>query len=119
MPSTGVTNSYSTVAVIPETGVSARVTNANTGLYTVPAGKKAKVKGSMNLDAIGADATYAIAVRRGGTFFPVGAHVAVNGISVINGEVLLLAGDILTNVGDAGSTNGTCDMDISYQEIDL
>jgi len=117
MPSPGKTNSYSTIAVIPEISFSARVLVAGTGLYTVPALKKAKAKGSMNLDAVGADATYAIAVLRAGTFIPVGAHVAVNGISVIQGEVTLIAADILTNIGDAGSTNGTCDMNASVQEI--
>lgn len=119
MPSAGVTSSYSTVAVIPEFPVSARIVNANTGLYTCPAGKKAKVTGSMNLDAVGADATYAIAVKRGAVFFPVGAHVAVNAISEIVGELILEAGDILTNIGDAGSTNGTADMNCSVQEISI
>jgi len=119
LPSGGVTNSYSTIAVIPEFPVSARVTNANLGLYTCPANKKAKVKGSMNLDALGADATYAIAVKRGSTFFPVGGHIGVNGISVIKTEVTLEATDILTNIGDSGSTNGTCDMDCSIQEISV
>jgi len=117
LPSAGVTNSYSTVAVIPEFPKSGRVVVAGTGLYTCPAGKKAKVKGSMNLDAVGADATYAIAIKRGATFFPIGVHVAVNGISVIATEITMEAGDILTNIGDAGSTNGTCDMDCSIQEI--
>lgn len=115
----GITASYSTVSTIPQFTVRARVTVAATGLYTCPAGKKAKVTGSMNLDAVGADATYAIAVLRAGTFIPVGAHVVVNGISNINGEITLEAGDILTNVGDAGSTNGTCDMNASIQEISL
>jgi len=113
----GITSSYSTVATIPQFTARGRVTVAGTGLYTCPANKKAKVTGSMNLDAVGADATYAIAILRAGTFIPVGAHVAVNGVSVINGEVTLEAGDILTNVGDAGSTNGTCDMNASIQEI--
>jgi len=117
LPSPGKTNSYSTIAVIPQINFSARVVVAGTGLYTVPALKKAKVKGSMNLDAVGADATYAIAVLRGGTFIPVGAHVAVNGISVIQGEVEMDAAEILTNIGDAGSTNGTADMDAMVQEI--
>jgi len=117
MPSPGKTNSYSTIAVIPQFNVRGRVVVAGTGIYTVPALKKAKAKGSMNLDAVGADATYAIAILRGATFIPVGAHVAVNGISVIQGEVTMQAADILTNVGDAGSTNGTADMDGSIQEI--
>jgi len=117
MPVPGNTISYSTVAVIPEINARGRVLVAGTGLYTCPAGKKSKVRGSMNLDAVGADATYAIAILRAGTFIPVGAHVAVNGISVIQGEVTMEAGDILTLIGDAGSTNGTGDMDASIQEI--
>lgn len=111
----GVTSSYSTVATIPEFNESARVINAATGLYTCPANKKAKVEGSMNLDAVGADATYAIAVLRSGTYIPIGEHVAVNGIS--KGSAELDAGDILTNIGDAGSTNGTADMDAKVQEV--
>jgi len=95
-----------------------RVTNNATGLYTVPTGKVAVVTSiTMNLDAIGADATYAIAIRRGATFFPIGAHVAANGISVWNGSMTLEATDIITNVGDSGSTNGTCDMSASVKEF--
>lgn len=113
----GITSSYSTVATIPQFTARGRVLVAATGLYTCPANKKAKVTGSMNLDAVGADATYAIAILRAGTFIPIGAHVAVNGISNINGEVTMIAGDILTLVGDAGSTNGTGDMNASIQEV--
>jgi len=69
----------------------------------------------MNLDAVGADATYALAILRAGTFIPIGAHVAVNGISTAN-DFVLEVGDILTNIGDAGSTNGTCDQDAYIQE---
>jgi len=94
-----------------------RVTAAATGLYTVPAGRRAVVKSiSGNLDAVGADATYAVAILRGGTYRPVGLHVAVNAISVYSGEMLLIAADIITNVGDAGSTNGTVDMTASVKE---
>ena len=97
--------------------VQARVLNANTGLSTVPANIRRKVTGfTMNLDAVGVDATYAIAILRAGTFIPVGSHVAVNGISVLQGELLLQAGDILTNIGDSGSTNGTCDMSATFQD---
>lgn len=117
MPSEGVTSSYSTVAVIPENNERGRVILSTAGIYTCPATKKAKVKGSMNLDAVGADATYAIAILRAGVYIPIGAHVAVNGISVITTEVTMEAGDILTLIGDAGSTNGTGDMDASVQEI--
>jgi len=97
----------------------ARVTNNATGLYVVPAGKVALVTSiTMNLDAVGADATYAIAIRRGATFFPIGAHIAANGISVWNGSMVLEATDIISNVGDSGSTNGTCDMSASVKEYD-
>jgi len=95
-----------------------RVLVAGTGLYTVPAGRIALVKAiTANLDAVGADATYAAAILRGGTFRPVGQHVAVNNISVFQGEMLLIAGDIITNIGDAGSTNGTVDMTASVKEF--
>jgi len=95
-----------------------RVTNNATGLYVVPTGKVAVVTSiTMNLDAVGADATYAIAIKRGATFFPIGAHVAVNGISTWTGNMTLEATDIISNVGDSGSTNGTCDMAASVKEF--
>lgn len=100
--------------------VQARVVNANTGLSTVPANTVRRMTScTMNLDAVGADATYAIAILRGGTFFPIGAHVAVNGISFFSGEMLLQAGDIITNIGDNGSTNGTCDMTTTFQDYEI
>jgi len=96
-----------------------RVTNANTGLYTVPAGKVAKVVSIQgNLDAVGADASYSVAIKRGASFFPAGAHVIVNGISQSSGILILQAADIITNVGDSGSTNGTMDMFATVQEFD-
>jgi len=94
-----------------------RVTVAATGLYTVPTSRRALVYSIRgNLDAVGADATYAVAILRGGTFRPIGQHVAVNSISEWVGEMLLIAGDIITNIGDAGSTNGTIDMIASVKE---
>jgi len=96
-----------------------RVTVAATGLYTVPAGKVAKVISIQgNLDAVGADATYAVAILRAGSYFPAGAHVGVNGISQSSGILVLQAADIITNVGDSGSTNGTMDMFATVQEFD-
>lgn len=98
--------------------IEGRVVVAGTGLYTVPVNKKARItQGSMNLDAVGADATYALAILRGGNFRPVGQHVAVNAISTLIGEMNLIAGDIVTNIGDAGSTNGTCDTTCTRQEF--
>jgi len=119
MPSGGNTTSYSTVAIVPEFPEAARVTNADIGLYTCPGTKKAKVTGSMVLDAVGADATYAIAVKRAGLFFAVGEFVTAGKVSNINTVVILEVGDILTNIGDSGSTNGTTDMDCSVQEISI
>lgn len=117
MPSSGLTNSYSTVAVIPETGVSGRVVNSNTGLYICPALKKAKGTGiTMVLVAIGADPLCAVAVKRGASFFPLSDFVTIDKSSNAV-SVLLLAGDILTNVGDSGATNMTTDMNATIQEI--
>lgn len=97
--------------------VQARVINANLGLSTVPANTSRRVTSlTMSLDAVGADATYAIAILRGGTFIPVGEHVIVNRISALVGELMLQAGDIITNIGDSGSTNGTCDMSTTFQD---
>jgi len=111
----GITVSLGVASNIVEFNVTNRVLNQNTGLYTCPASKKAKVVGSMNLDAVGGDTSYALAVLRGGTFTPIGAHVVTNGISV--GQAQLDAGDIYTAIGDAGSTNGTCDMNATVQEV--
>jgi len=96
-----------------------RVTNADTGLYTVPAGKIARVKSiTMVVNAVGGDATYAAAIKRGVNFRPVGPFVAVGPASLFIGELLLQAADIITNVGDAGATNGTVDMTASIKEFD-
>jgi len=101
------------------TTVSARVVNALTGLYTVPAGRRARVTSvTMSLDAVGADATYACAISRAAVVRPIAEHVAVNALSKFDGELMLQAGDIVTNVGDAGSTNGTCDMTCTFQEYE-
>jgi len=119
LPSIGVSNSYSTVAVIPQKSEVSRVTNANTGLYVVPASKKSKVTGMMILDTVGADATYALAVKKGATFFPLDVFVAAGGVSRVNNEITMVAAEIFTNVGDAGSTNGTVDMAAQVQEISV
>jgi len=95
-----------------------RVINATVGLYTVPASTRTLVKSITGIvDAVGGDASYSVAIRRGGTFFPLGAFVVVNEKSEWIGVMLLNAGDIVTNVGDAGATNGTIDMGCSIQEF--
>jgi len=86
----------------------------------VPAGKKARlVSATMVLDAVGADARYALAIKRGATFTPIAEFMVVDLLqSQFTGEMLLIAGDIVTNVGNNGSTNGTCDMTATFQEYD-
>jgi len=113
----GITSSYGTVSTIPEFPLNARVIVATVGLYLCPANKKAKVTGMMILDAVGADATYALAVRRGGTFFPLDVFVVAGGVSRVNKEITMDATDLFTNIGDSGSTNGTTDMTAQVQEI--
>jgi len=99
--------------------VIARVTNAATGLYTVPTGKVSRIlSASMILDAVGVDLTYAIAIDRGGTIIPLGSMVGVGAKSTVTPPLILQAADIVTNVGDAGSTNGTCDMTVTFKEFD-
>jgi len=96
-----------------------RVTNAATGIYVVPTGKVSRIaSASMVLDATGADATYAVAINRGGTIIPLGQFIAVGGQSVASPPLILQAADIVTNVGDAGSTNGTCDQTVTFKEFD-
>jgi len=95
-----------------------RVTNAATGLFT--ATKKTRLTSCSGiLDAVGADATYAIAIKRGATYTPIGAFVAVgaNLISSFTGTMILEVGDVITNIGDAGSTNGTIDISANIEEL--
>ena len=115
----GITSTYSSVAVIVRRGRSERVTVASSGAYTCPPNTTAEVSGTMNLDATGADAVYAIAVKRNddSVYYPVGPHVIVNQVSAITGIVVMHQGDILTFIGDAGSTTATCDMDASIKEV--
>jgi len=102
------------------TTIIGRVTSQAAGIYTVPTGKVSRIlSGSMILDATGADATYAICIVRGATVIPLGEMVAVGGKSTLSPPLILQAADILTNVGDAGSTNGTCDMTATFQEFDV
>lgn len=100
--------------------VQGRITNANLGIYTVPAGKRARITDMEGvLDAVGADATYAIAFKRGAVFTAISRFVtAVVGVNITTASAVTLeAGDILTNVGDAGSTNGTFDLSATIEEF--
>jgi len=98
-----------------------RVTNAATGLYTVPTGKKALVNMITGLqDALGTDATAAIGVTFAGGFIPLStfiANVAPDNFVSWTGRMGLKAGDIITNRGDSGGTNHTWDMTCSVKEF--
>jgi len=98
----------------------ARVTNNAVGVYVVPAGKITKVLGAtMVVDAVGSDATAALAILRGGSFRAIGAYVLDGGASILSNVIILEAGDRVTNVGDSGATNTTCDMSITFKEFDV
>jgi len=98
----------------------ARVTSNATGVYTVPTGKITKILGATCiLDAVGSDATTALAIRRGGSFRAIGAYVAAGGASILSNVIILEAGDLVTNVGDSGATNSTCDMSVTFKEFDV
>ncbi len=110
----GKTTVLNVVQAIVGRRVTARVVNAAIGLFTATVKTKV-LRASMSLDAVGGDATTALAILRAGTYIPIGDHVAVNRISRAN-DFLLEVGDILTNIGDNGATNSTTDMDAYIQE---
>jgi len=100
----------------------ARVTNAVTGLYTVPAGKIAIVTSITGLqDALGTDATGAIGVQfTASDFRPLSTFITAtvpNNFVQWDGLIQLVAGDIITEEGDAGATNHTWDMTASVKEF--
>jgi len=98
----------------------ARVTNANTGVYTVPTGKITKIIGAtMVIDVLSADSTSALAILRGGAFRAIGAFVGLGGASILTNAIVLGAGDQVTNIGDNGATNTTCDMSVTFKEFDV
>ncbi len=115
----GVTSSYSNVATIPEIQVLEEVVLSSTGAYTCPTGKKAKIvpDASMNLESIGADATYALAIKKGAVYTALGDFVVA--LKTSRGAGMLQAGDILTLIGDSGSTNGDGHISAIIQEISV
>ena len=107
----------STNQIIGETKIG-RVTSQSTGLYTVPAGKTAKILAVTGVvDGTGSDATAGIAIKRGAEVRPIGPYVAVNGLSSFVGEMVLVAGDIVTTQGDNGGTNAGIDMTVTFIEL--
>jgi len=96
----------------------ARVTDATTPLYTVPAGKKAlMVVGKAYVDTVSGDATYALAIQIGSTWVRVGDSVPVNKISTAT-NILLAAGDDVAYIGDGGDLTATIDMYAQIREQD-
>jgi len=108
-------------APLTEAAKQARVTNATTGLYTVPAGRIAIVTGITGLqDALGGDATAAIGIEFASGFRPLSTFItatAPNNFVQWDGVLQLVAGDVITNEGDAGATNHTWDMTASVKEF--
>lgn len=95
-----------------------RVTNADTGLYTVPTGKVARVVSiTGRRESLGADTLAGVAIKRGSNFRAVGDMVVIDETSSFNGIMLLQAADIVTNVGDSGATNTTFDMTCTFKEF--
>jgi len=102
------------------TTVVGRVTSANTGIYTVPTGKVARIlSGSAVINVVGADASSAIAILRSAVFTPVGEFVIVNEKTILSPPLILQAADRLTYIGDSGATNATMDMSVTFQEFDV
>jgi len=104
-----------------ETAKEGRVTNAVTGLYTVPAGRIALVTSITGLqDALGTDATGAIGIEFAASDFrPLSTFItatAPNNFVTWEGAIMLVAGDVITEEGDSGGTNHTWDMTASVKE---
>jgi len=109
-------------APLVEAAKEGRVTNAVTGLYTVPANRIAIVTSITGLqDALGVDATGAIGIEFAASDFrPLSTFVTAtppNNFVEWNGIIQLVAGDVITEEGDAGATNHTWDMTASVKEF--
>lgn len=98
-----------------------RIVNANNGIYVVPAKKEARVTDMLgNLNAVGGDAAYAIAVKRfsSGLFESI-TNFQIAGVDQKASAITLKAGDILTDIGNTGSTNGTFDLAATVEEFGI
>lgn len=96
-----------------------RVSNSNTGVYTVPINKRARITDILGiLDAVGSDATYSIAIKR----FVTGLFEPITNFGVVSEKltcslVTLESGDILTDIGDSGATNASMDITATIEEF--
>ena len=95
--------------------------NATIGIYTVPNAKRTRatdIKGVVN--TVGADATYAIAIK----VFSTGLFKAITNFEGAGAQqsasaVTMEAGDILTNIGDSGATNANFSLSATIEEFGL
>ena len=101
-------------------GVQGRVVSSAVGFYTVPAGKRARIiNAQLTVNAVGSDLTYCLAIYDGVSYTKISRLVAASNIVPSVCEVTVMdAGEILTCIGDSGSTNGTCDLSASIEEFD-
>ena len=99
--------------------ISARVVNANNGVYTVPAGKRARITNVLGIvDALGTDPSASIARLRSLVFTGLTIPRGV-GIEQFISAVTFEAGDTLTNIGNTGGTNTTFDLSASVEEFSV
>ena len=97
---------------------SGRIINANLGIYTVPANTEARVTDlQAKVDAVGTDASYAVAIKNGAVFTSITLFkVPADGLFTAS-AVTMSAGEILTNIGNAGAKNGTFDLSCTIEEF--
>ena len=96
-----------------------RIIDADIGIYTVPVGKRTRLTNILgNVDALGGDATYSIARLRGAVFKSLTISKGI-GIDQLVSAVTFEAGDILTDIGDSGSKNGTFDISATIEEFSV
>lgn len=97
--------------------VAGRIVNADIGIYTVPANIEARITDMEgDLNAVGVDVTYAIAFKRGVIFTAITKFIPIGTLAKAS-AITLVAGDILTNIGNSGSTNGTFDLSATIEEF--
>jgi len=119
MPGSGLTNSYSDLQLLPSFGVKGRiVSNANT-IYTCPTGKKAKITGRGIIDGLGTDTKVGLAIKTGTSFFPITRFTTVDNAVIIDGIVVIAAGEGITTIGNSGGTNAGIDIDIVVTEYSV
>ncbi len=118
MPSSSVINKIGVESSNPTDWEVGRVVNAAVGLFTVASGFRMIVTGRMQLDATGSNAAYGLAVKRGAVYSIISKFAILNEIVHMDSNVIMEEGDILTVVGETGSTNGTCDLTIVKLKVE-